>query len=623
MKKLIAAILLMFVATTVFAAREDVPYLAAQAKKEGLVRVLVVLDVDTTVEDLRTGAKKAQIASRKQQVLAGLLVSDYVAETLHDNGLGQLSVVVTEAGFARLAKLPGVRDVQHDMADGQRTGVFDYGQLARIRESLTAGKTTPVRIYYTDGRLVERPITLREFFVLKDAKDVRAIAETGVAPRATQVDPAILDEAAKGGDVNLVVEIAAPEHFSPMQSKLSDADWQAQMEYFNAVATRFAAKHGVETSVTRAPGFGVRVTAAKAREIVAHAADETIRSIRVAMTFRPQIGQSLPYVYPYVQQMWASGQEAVGQHIAVIDTGVETSHPFLAGRVGPEGCYKNPAYGVQCPNADANGDSPWPTPGSGAPNYSVPYELAPWHGTHVAGIAAGRNGVTRGVTAHGVARAANISAINIFTYDAAGSTFLTYEADINKALELYAFGLPPGNSWMTINLSIGGAVRASDCSGEFYWIAWLVNTLRDKNVAVVIAGGNSNFDGFSYPACAGSSIKVVAMDTVVAPGMPVIVTYVPYINYWGWGSNHGDAALFSGPVFAAPGHQICSSITGGGMSCANGTSMAAPHVAGLYAAVKPYGSPLLSDWTMHFQATAINLTHPGYPGRIWKQLSMR
>ena len=233
MKKLIAAILLMFVAATVFAAREDVPALAAQAKKEGLVRVLVVLDVDTTIEDLRTEAKKAQIAARKQQVLTGLRASDHAPEAMHDNGLGQLSLVVTEAGLARLVNLPGVRDVQSDMADGQRTGVFDYGQLDRIRKEFAASMTALVRIYYTDGKIVERPITLREFFVLKDAKDVRALVDVSAPQPVTHVDPAILAEADKGSEVSLIVTIAIPEYFSPMQSKLSDVAWQAQAEYFN------------------------------------------------------------------------------------------------------------------------------------------------------------------------------------------------------------------------------------------------------------------------------------------------------------------------------------------------------------------------------------------------------
>ena len=364
MKKLIAAILLMFVATTVFAAREDVPYLAAQAKKEGLVRVLVVLDVDTTVEDLRTRAKKAQIASRKQQVLAGLRASDHVAEALHDSGLGQLSVVVTEAGLARLAALPGVRDVQHDMAEGQRTGIFDYGQLARIRESLAGGKTTPVKIYYTDGRIVERPITLREFYALKDAKDVRALAEVGVAPRVTQVDPAIFVEADKGGEVALSVAVAIPEHFSPMQSKLTDVAWQAQNDYFNSIAAAFAAKHGVNVShPTDSPGFFVRVTAEKAREIVAALPDPRIASVHVSRNLETQIGQSAPYIgapawWPY---------EAPGQIIIVIDTGVLSAHPFLAGDVIYGGCFKHQIFGVQCPNANATGDSPYPTAGAGEP----------------------------------------------------------------------------------------------------------------------------------------------------------------------------------------------------------------------------------------------------------------
>ena len=94
----------------------------------------------------------------------------------------------------------------------------------------------------------------------------------------------------------------------------------------------------------------------------------------------------------------AGGVDGTGQAIAILDTGVDKTHPFLAGKVVDEACF---AATMTCPNGQAV------QLGAGA---AAPCSFAPSdcrHGTHVAGIAAG--GPAPGVTFTGIAPGASWS----------------------------------------------------------------------------------------------------------------------------------------------------------------------------------------------------------------------
>src|SRR5204863_9176946 len=83
-------------------------------------------------------------------------------------------------------------------------------------------------------------------------------------------------------------------------------------------------------------------------------------------------------------QVWDVGYDGSGTVIAVLDTGVDSTHPFLAGKVVEEACYSSTVAGVSqsfCPSGQ-------PTQiGAGS---AVRCPLSDCvHGTHVAGIAAG------------------------------------------------------------------------------------------------------------------------------------------------------------------------------------------------------------------------------------------
>ncbi|HCI12902.1 MAG: hypothetical protein A2063_11065 [Gallionellales bacterium GWA2_60_142] len=230
---------------------------------------------------------------------------------------------------------------------------------------------------------------------------------------------------------------------------------------------------------------------------------------------------------------------------------------------------------------------------------------------HVAGIAQGQNGTTRGQPAHGIARGAKVTAINVFTYDGATNSLIATQEDFITALTTVA-NLTPWNSINTVNISLAyPGVYLSSCSAVLPSFAWPIDLLRDKNMVVVSAVGNDAAQGFRPPACAGAGVKAMAMDSINNPG-----TMAGFTNY-------ANPANFAGPTFVAPGVDICSSVIGGGMACWNGTSMAAPHVAGAYAVLKAALPGYYSyDFTAWLQSVAVNMTHPSLPGVTFKRIRL-
>lgn len=97
----------------------------------------------------------------------------------------------------------------------------------------------------------------------------------------------------------------------------------------------------------------------------------------------PSLDLSIPLIN--ADDVWAAGFTGVSQTIAILDTGVDTTHAFLGGRVVSEACYSTTGSDstTLCPNGQASQTGP----GAGV-NCDAAIRSCP-HGTHVAGIAAG------------------------------------------------------------------------------------------------------------------------------------------------------------------------------------------------------------------------------------------
>lgn len=209
-----------------------------------------------------------------------------------------------------------------------------------------------------------------------------------------------------------------------------------------------------------------------------------------------------------------------GVTVCVVDTGVQRDHPDLSANVaGGENFVV--IKGVVNPNSwtDDNG-----------------------HGTHVSGtIAALDNSI--GVV--GVAPEAKIFAVKALNRQ--GSGYLSDIADGVRSCVAHGAKV--------INMSLGGS---SDSS----LLHQAIIDARNAGVLVVVAAGNES-GAVSYPARYPESLAISAVNSAL------------------------DFASFSNfgleVDFAAPGVSVLSTVKGSTYASYSGTSMAAPHVAGVAA----------------------------------------
>ena len=248
---------------------------------------------------------------------------------------------------------------------------------------------------------------------------------------------------------------------------------------------------------------------------------------------------------PYIGEQWnirrigapAAWDLTFGSYsivVAVIDSGVDRTHPEFAGRLAPGYDYVNGDYD---PSDDYG------------------------HGTHVTGIiaAAADNGVgVAGLAAH----------VRILPLKALDSLGVGTYSNIGLAIRRAA-----DNNAQVINLSLGGIYPSADLSDA-------INYAASRNALVVAAAGNcaQGGDGCGgssnpdyYPAAYPQAVAVAATDH-----------YDDWASYSGHKSYVGLAA--PGGVF---GDQIMSTVPGG-YGSKYGTSMATSLVSAAAALVMTY-----------------------------------
>jgi subtilisin family serine protease len=325
---------------------------------------------------------------------------------------------------------------------------------------------------------------------------------------------------------------------------------------------------------TAVKGFGLEN--ATPQEAAALAEDPAVEAVYPNLKVKTQgIQRPAPWNMDRIDQRPVAGNGAYkfadrasgeGVNVYVIDTGVNVAHPDFEGRA---------VLDLNVPAGPALADCPVPAPGQYDPS---------GHGTHVAGIVAGET--------FGVAKKASIHDVRVLGCDGSG-TF----ADVIAGID-----------WVTVNhqkpavanLSLGATAPAA-----FDILDIAVQRSIQAGVTYTIAAGNGGDDGIGDDAAGDTPARVAEAITVGA-------------------TNRGDQrAGFSnfGAVvdIFAPGVEIDSAWRPGpALQRLNGTSMAAPHMAGIAAKllqVDPNASPALVSRTILKDGTPDVVGNPG-PGTV-------
>ncbi len=263
--------------------------------------------------------------------------------------------------------------------------------------------------------------------------------------------------------------------------------------------------------------------------------------------------------------VWQQGIRGNGILVAVVDTGIDTTHPDLDD-LDDNPSTNDPKVVGWIDYVNSN-SSPYDDHG---------------HGTHVSGTISGTG--AKGVNT-GVAPGTKLIGAKVF--DSSGSGYmsdciLAFEWAVNNKVQIISYSGGGGHDWAFTET---------------------INNVVAAGVVPVIAAGNSGSES-STVNCPGDELNSF---TVGATDSSDVIAYF---------SSRGpvtlDGQTYIKPDFSAPGVSVTSTVPGGGYEAWDGTSMATPQVSGTVALMLERNPALTpAQIKQKLESTAVDLGSAG------------
>ena len=297
-------------------------------------------------------------------------------------------------------------------------------------------------------------------------------------------------------------------------------------------------------------------------------------------------------------------QTGAGKVVAIIDTGVDMSHPAFSGglhgtpaidsskgaalarQVGKSGTYVNQKFPFAYDYADGDNDA----------------SPAGAHGTHVAGITAANGSQITGIAPDA----------QIIVGKVARSRGGIPDSALLAALDDMAVIKPD-----VVNLSLGRTAGMDSAADTLF--AGVYEKLQNNGTIVDVAAGNEysaaygNKSGKNLPYASDPDSSTLGEPGSFAP----VVTVASIENARNGANGNYKMSDFSSwgvspdmrlkPEVTAPGGNIYSSVPGGGYQYMSGTSMATPQITGVSAVVleRVQNDPLFSSMSARQKADVV------------------
>ncbi len=388
----------------------------------------------------------------------GTLVSDIEAE-------------IDQNGFADVEVVLNLKNLVYDyFSDGK--SVFSHSkeldkelvtQLPLFTRSLRAKHVT--NLTSIDGKndphspVQHLRIDKEGFFDLREHQGMRVLRLVNHQKKVIKLDREALESAKVTGSAGVIITLSHPFGYSPQKGRMASKAWDSQTTMLKRIfKTIFSTleKEGVKNvqEFEGIPSIYADLSYSVLQQLYKNP-DPRIKRIRLNKgAYGPLLNISTGPLMMNMVPAWdhsPNPYRGAGQTIVIMDSAVDKSHPFLSGRVVGEACFgttgtiynpripHNETFETLCLNPN-NGPGPDDSPvglNNSADSIlcSTDSNLSNlcFHGTYVAGIAAGKyqwEPTPNAPLLTGVAPDVNIMAVGIMSRQTAGA----FRDDDNKII---------------------------------------------------------------------------------------------------------------------------------------------------------------------------------------------